>query len=124
VFVQGDRLVFDYNCFGEHHVVESDAPAPVGPCELGVRFVREGNEGSALLLIDDQPAGSLHLPLAMRMMSSTGPSIGSDHGSPVSQRYADAFPFEGTVERVDIQLLSRPDADVAAAEARATMARQ
>jgi arylsulfatase A-like enzyme len=124
VFVQGDRLVFDYNCFGEHHVVESDGPAPVGPCELGVRFVRDGKEGTALLLIDDEPAGSLHVPMVMRMMSSTGPSIGSDHGSPVSRRYVDAFPFEGTLQRVDIQLLSPPGADVAAAEARATMARQ
>jgi arylsulfatase len=124
VFVQGDRLVLDYNCFGEHHVVESDRPAPVGHCELGVRFVREGKEGTAVLLIDDEPAGSLHVPLAMRMMSSTGPSVGSDHGSPVSRRYDDSFPFEGELARVDIQLLSRPGADVAAAEARATMARQ
>jgi arylsulfatase len=60
----------------------------------------------------------------MRMMSSTGPSVGSDHGSPVSRRYDDSFPFEGELARVDIQLLSRPGADVAAAEARATMARQ
>ena len=30
VFVQDDRLVFDYNAFGDHTVVESDGPCPVG----------------------------------------------------------------------------------------------
>ena len=30
LFVQDDRLVFDYNCFGDHHVVESDIEVPVG----------------------------------------------------------------------------------------------
>jgi arylsulfatase len=63
----------------------------------------------------------------MRMMSSVGPSIGYDHGSPVSAMYQGAFPFEGRLARVDIQLISerRGDAaDLAAAEARAAMARQ
>jgi arylsulfatase A-like enzyme len=30
LFVQDDRLVFDYNCFGDHHVVESERPVPEG----------------------------------------------------------------------------------------------
>jgi arylsulfatase A-like enzyme len=124
IFVQGDRLVFDYNAFGEHHVLESDRPVPAGPCVLGVDFAREGKEGTAHLLIDDERCGTIHLPLAMRMMSSTGPSVGADHGSPVSERYDDSFPFEGHLDRVDIQLLSRPTSDVAAAEAKAAMARQ
>ena len=42
----------------------------------------------------------------MRMMSSVGASVGYDDGSLVSNRYQDAFPFEGTIERVDIQLVS------------------
>lgn len=124
VFVQADRLVFDYNAFGDHAIVESDRVAPTGRSELGVRFLREGRGAVAVLLVDDQPAGSIEIPLAMRMMSSTGASVGRDHGSPVSQRYRDAFPFAGTLERVDIQLLSRADAGTAVAEARAAMARQ
>src|SRR5580693_2639913 len=42
LFVQGDRLVFDYNCFGDHHLVESEARVPVGPSVVGVRFHRKG----------------------------------------------------------------------------------
>ncbi len=124
LFVQGDRLVFDYNAFGDHQVVESAEPLPVGPCELGVRFLREGKHGRAELLVDDAVCGSTPIPLVMRMMSSTGPSVGLDHGSPVSDRYASPFPFEGTLERVDIELLSRPAPDAAEVAARAAMAQQ
>jgi hypothetical protein len=124
LFVQGDRLVFDYNCFGDHQVVESERPVPTGGSELGVRFSRRGRDGQAELLIDGEPCGSVELPLVMRIMSSTGSSVGLDHGSPVSDRYDGPFPFEGTLERVDIELLSPPPADVAVAEANAAMARQ
>ena len=49
LFVQDDRLVFDYNCFGDHHVVESEVPVPVGPSVVGVRFRRTGKGGAATL---------------------------------------------------------------------------
>ncbi len=42
-FVDDDHLVFDYNVFGEHHLLRSDRPAPVGSSTLGVRFRREGH---------------------------------------------------------------------------------
>ena len=42
VFVQGERLVLDYNEFGAHHVVESDREVPTGASTVGVRFRRTG----------------------------------------------------------------------------------
>ena len=62
--------------------------------------------------------GDLHLPFAMRMMSSVGPSVAYDHGSPVSDRYDGEFPFEGQLERVDITLV-RPGGDGGSAKAEA-----
>ncbi len=127
VFVQDDRLVFDYNCFGDHHVVESTRVVPVGKAVVGVRFRRHGKTGAATLVIDDEECGTLDIPLVMRMMSSTGPSVGYDHGSPVSERYDGPFPFAGHLERVDIQLISPTPAEGAgntATEERSTMARQ
>jgi hypothetical protein len=63
----------------------------------------------------------------MTMISSVGPSIGYDHGSPVSERYTGQFPFEGRLVRVDIALV-RPgtgdDAARAEADERAAMSRQ
>jgi arylsulfatase A-like enzyme len=127
LFVQDDRLVFDYNCFGEHHVVASEVPLPDGEAVLGVRFRRDGEGGAATLVVDGVDRGTVGIPFVMRMISSTGPSVGLDHGSQVSPRYTGTFPFEGRLERVDIQLHSPTEAaaaEQAATEARAAMARQ
>ncbi len=111
LFIQGDRVVFDYNCFGDHHLVESDRPVPVGPSVVAVQFRRTGRGGEATLLIDDQPCGTLTVPFVMTLISSVGPSIGYDHGSPVSERYSGRFPFEGRLIRLDVSLLPSKPAD-------------
>ena len=125
VFVQGDRLVFDYNCFGDHHVVESSVPVPVGASTVGVRFRRIKRNGIATLVVDGVECGTVEVPFVMNVISSIGPSVGYDHGSPVSDRYDDSFPFAGKLHQVDIQLLERSTApDTAASEQRAEMGRQ
>jgi hypothetical protein len=58
------------------------------------------------------------------MFSTIAMSIGYDHGSPVSKYYVDEFPFEGRLERVDIQLISPGSADEKETAAREGMARQ
>jgi arylsulfatase len=125
VFVQRDRLVFDYNSFGEHYVAESATAVPAGESVVGVRFRRHPDaSGDVTLIIDGAEAGRVHLPHVMLILSSIGPSVGYDHGSPVSDRYDSPFAFEGTLHRVDIQVISgRPD-QAAAAEAAESMGRQ
>jgi hypothetical protein len=93
--------------------------------------VRRGpsRTGTMHLAVDGKPAGSTDLALFMSMMSSVGPSIGEDHGSAVSQRYEAPYPFTGTLHEIEIQLLSREDAEARDAElaevsARAEMSRQ
>jgi arylsulfatase len=127
LFVQDDRLVLDYNCFGDHHVAVSEDPVPVGPSVIGVRFVRAGRGGEATLIIDGEPSGGLTVPFMMTMISSVGPSVGYDHGSPVSPRYTAPFPFEGTLTRLDVTLARHPPAaqdDETLAAERAAMSRQ
>ncbi|MFN3258601.1 MAG: arylsulfatase [Ilumatobacter sp.] len=125
VFVQHDRLVVDYNAFDEHTVLESDVDLPPGDCTVTVRVRRRsGMTGSMSVAVDGVPAGSADLDLFMRMMSSVGPSIGYDHGSPVSTRYSAPFPFAGELHEVVIQLLSRQDAEALDAEAASEMSRQ
>jgi hypothetical protein len=60
----------------------------------------------------------------MRIFSTIAMGIGRDHGSPVSKRYVDDFAFDGTIERVDIQLISSESAADKEAAAREGMARQ
>ena len=127
VFVQDDRLVFDYNCFGDHHVVDSDDLVPIGSSKVGVRFERTGRGGVAHLVIDGVDSGSVEIPFVMQVISSVGASVGYDHGLPVSRRYGDAFAFEGTLHRVDIELKrgKRSEAKQAAeAQERTDMGRQ
>jgi len=127
LFVQDDRLILDYNCFGDHHLVVSATTLPAGPAEVGVRFRRSGTSGSAKLVVDGETCGYLDVPFVMTIISSVGPSIGYDHGSPVSQRYTGHFPFEGRLERVDVTLVhGTPEEQAARAEAdeREAMSRQ
>ncbi len=128
LFIQNDRLVFDYNCFGEHHLAESDIDVPAGPCVVGVRFRgAAGGSGQATLVIDGAECGQVAIPFVMLIISSIGSSVGYDDGSPVSRRYASPYAFEGTLTRVDIQIVSRAGKDgdqVAAANARQWMSRQ
>jgi arylsulfatase len=117
-YVQEDRLVFDYNAFGAHSVVRSEREVPVGASVVGVRFRRTGQEGEATLVIDGEEVGSVVIPRVMGMLSSAGASVGSDIGSAVSPDYQAPSAFGGTLERLDIQLVSgRPREDRAAAEA-------
>ena len=129
LFVLGDRLLFDYNCFGDHHVAQSSVPVPEGPSVVGVRFRRTASgTGHATLVIDGQACGRAEIPFVMFIVSSIGPSVGYDHGSPVSDRYDSPFAFAGTLDRVDIQIISGRDAAAEAANAdaiaRAEMSRQ
>jgi arylsulfatase len=126
LFVQDDRLVFDYNCFGDHHVAVSEATVPTGDTVVGVEFRRSGQSGDVTLMVDGRPSGKLVVPFAMTMISSVGPSIGYDHGSPVSDRYTGHFPFEGVLHRLDVTLVRGGDGPRVdpAAEERSAMSRQ
>jgi arylsulfatase len=125
VFVQAGRLVFDYNAFDDHTLLESDIEIPEGDAELTLKVRRlSGRTGTASLEIDGQACGDVDLPLFMLMMSSVGPSVGYDHGSPVSSRYRAPFAFTGTLHEVVIQASPERFADTAATEHAVEMGRQ
>ena len=96
VFVQDDRLVFDYNCFGDHHVVESDRDG--AGRRVGRRRAvppRRASGGTRRSSSTAQPCGAVDVPFVMSIISSIGPSVGYDHGSPVSDRYTRRVPVRG-----------------------------
>ena len=49
LFVQDNRLVFDYNIFMEHHVLESTEEVPDGASVLGARFRRGRRDADVTL---------------------------------------------------------------------------
>ncbi len=125
VFIQADRLVLDYNAFGDHSVVESTVPVPAGDALVSVHLRRtQGSPGgTATLAIDGEPRGNAEIPYMMFAVSSVGASIGEDYGLAVSERYEAPFAFAGTLHEIDIELGSSSNA-LLAAQARAEMARQ
>jgi arylsulfatase A-like enzyme len=125
IFIQNDKLVVDYNAFDKHTILESDVEIPAGEATLVVKLRRRaGKAGEMSVSVNGSAAGQADLDLFMRMMSSVGPSVAYDHGSAVSARYAAPFPFEGRLHEVEIQLLSRQDAESRDAEAASEMGRQ
>jgi Sulfatase len=124
LYVLDGRLVFDYNFFGDHHVATSTRSVPAGSSVVGVRFRRDGAGGGATLVIDGETCGDVGIPTVMRVISSVGSSVGLDHGSAVSDAYSAPFPFEGHLERLEVQLISPQPGDAAAAEARSILSRQ
>ncbi len=125
IFVQNNRLVVDYNAFDDHTIIESEIEIPEGDSTLTAVFRRgEGRVGACQLKVNGISSGQAELPLYMRMISSIGQSIGSDHGSQVSNCYNGAFPFSGTLHEIAIQLLSREASGTKEAIARTENARQ
>jgi arylsulfatase len=121
LFVRNGRLVHDMNIGGQHHVLESDRPAPQGHCRLGIRvqvgplvpvppppaamhaMVPAWREGT--LLIDGEPAGSIKSQVGFNnFISWSGLDIGRDRGSAVSALYEAPFEFSGRLQRVTVTL--------------------
>jgi len=124
-FVNDGRLVFDYNAFDDHTIVRSAEPLPDSATELRVELRRGDDRVAAVtLLVDGEPVGSGTIPWLMGTISSVGASIGYDAGSTVSVEYEGAFPFTGSLESLEIQLVSRPDQGAREAEERSGMSRQ
>jgi arylsulfatase len=124
VFVQNDRLMVDYNAFGDHVLVESDDDLPSGDVTVSLHLRRiEGRQGKLAIAVDGRLCGEVDLPLMMMMVSSVGASIGEDHGLAVSERYKAPYPFTGSLNLVEIEVGNTSDAEVAA-RSRAEMARQ
>ncbi|MGB1506802.1 MAG: arylsulfatase, partial [Acidimicrobiales bacterium] len=76
-------LVADYNAFGKHTVVESSAEVPAGDCVLGVHLERDGRRGWLEVSINGEPCGRAEIPQYLVSFTSTGVSVGMDHGSSV-----------------------------------------
>jgi arylsulfatase len=104
LFVQDDRLCFDYNAFGDHTLVTSEVPIPADATHLSVRFERTGQTGAAELRIDGDPCGRGDIAYTMRMMSSIGASIGTGANSPVSDQHTGRFPFGGTLHELTVDV--------------------
>ncbi len=124
VFIQNGRLLLDYNAFGDHTIIESAGLVPEGDHQLRAVLRRgDGMSGYLEVTIDGVSGGTAEVSLFMRMISSVGPSVGFDHGSPISTRYSAQYAYKGELHEIIIESGPRR-VDTAAAEAQAEMNRQ
>jgi arylsulfatase len=124
VFIQNNRLMVDYNAFGEHTILESESALPPGDLTASVHLRREqGYRGNLAIAVNGALCGKVELPLMMMMISSVGSSIGEDHGMAVSDRYQAPYPYSGKLHFIDIEVGNSTETEVAA-RSRAEMSRQ
>ena len=107
LFIKNEKLMFDYNIFYDHKIVESEVAVPEGDVKVGVYLERKDPEGEVTLLLDVAEAGKMSLPFVIRFLGSTGMDIGRDSLSPVSEQYNAPFPFEGLITQVAVHLPER-----------------
>lgn len=104
LYVQNGHLVHDLNIGGSHQLVTSNIPVSAGTRTLGFRMRRDGEFGTATLLIDGEAVGEMLTKDYFRVFISwSGLDIGLDRGSPVSH-YDAPFVFTGTLLKVVVDM--------------------
>jgi arylsulfatase len=110
LFVKDGKLVYEYNWFDEDRtVITSTEAVPAGKSTVSFDFTYDGGGpglgGNGRLLIDGKEvgAGRIERTVASRFGIDTF-GVGMDTGSPVSKGYRPPYSFDGTVEKVVIEL--------------------
>ena len=123
LYIKDNRLTYDMNVGGQHHIAVSNRPVPAGNHLLGLRMRRNKGMNVATLLIDGAPAGGFETQLGfVSFISWTGLDIGRHRSSPVSH-YECPFTFTGKLRKVTFVLDDDQVLDAKAAAA-ATLARE
>jgi arylsulfatase len=123
LYLKDNRLTYDMNVGGVHHIAVSDRPVAAGNRKLGLRMRRDKGHNIATLLIDGEAAGGLTTQLGfISFISWSGLDIGRDRGSPVSH-YEAPFSFTGKLRKVTFILDDDQALDTKAA-ATAVLARE
>ena len=106
-YVKDAEIVFDYNLFGDHHVLRAALPA--GECVVEVDFVRD-DEGAAVTV---GSRGGDHIegrvPWVLRFIGMSGMDVGKDAGSAVTDDYVGPFPFQGGFTKLHFEVTEELD---------------
>jgi arylsulfatase A-like enzyme len=108
LYVLDDRLVYDYNFLGlRHYTITSKDEVPAGPATLGFTFNKTGAyQGEGTLFINGKEEGRVAMPRVVpkRYSFEEGLEVGKDPQTPVSDSYESPFMFNGTLEKVVMEV--------------------
>ncbi len=107
MFIQNDRLYYDYNFLdGVFYTMESPR-LPQGETELRFVFTKTGEfAGTGELFVNGTKVAETDMPqmhISTYSLAETF-DVGRDTGTQVSRRYEGPFPFVGALDRVIIRL--------------------
>jgi arylsulfatase A-like enzyme len=104
LYIKDNRLCYDMNVGGLHHLIVSDRPVPQGNRRLGLQMRFRDNTNIATLLIDGEPCGRFETKVGFAaFISWSGLDIGRDRSSPVSH-YEAPFAFTGKLRKVTMTM--------------------
>lgn len=108
VLIEDGHLVYDFNYYGDHHILRSDRPVPRGESDVSLRFIIEENStaGTATMFIDGNEVGSMNLEETFEFfIAFQGLDVGADRLSPTRKDGHGPFEFEGDFEKIQIDIL-------------------
>ena len=107
MFIQGNRLFFDYNFLDGVYYTMSSRSLPQGPTDLKYNFIKTGEfAGMGELYVNGEKVDEIEMPqmhIATYSLAETF-DIGRDTGTQVSKLYKDPFIFNGDLDKVVITL--------------------
>ena len=107
MFIQGNRLFFDYNFLDGVYYTMSSRSLPEGPTDLKYNFIKTGEfAGTGQLFVNGEKVDEIEMPqmhIATYSLAETF-DIGRDTGTQVSKLYKGPFIFNGDLDRVIITL--------------------
>ena len=124
LYVTDFHLVFEYNFMGSSTILSSKKKLYAGECELGVSYLKTGeNHGIASLYIENSDnrvhLGEAEIDTLPYRQTMYGMDVGKDLGPTVSDKYVGPFTFTGDLEWIEFRLENDRDDLVAAAEVEA-----
>ena len=127
LYIKEGRVKFDYNCFHQHTLVESDHRLTTGHHQIAVKIDKpdrtDKTAAHATLLIDGAAVGEGQIANLLRILSSTGMDLGRSL-SPVNADYQSPFKYPGKIVSVIFELPTGPRDGEIDAQVRAAMTRQ
>jgi arylsulfatase A-like enzyme len=107
-YVQDKHLVYDYNFVGiKHDIITSQTEVPIGPSTLSFAFNKTGDhQGTGSLFINGEKVGEGQIAhtIVGRYSFEEGLEVGRDSKTPVSESYESPFRFDGTLEKVVLEV--------------------
>jgi len=108
LMVSESHLVYDYNYYGDHHVLRSSRPVPLGQSHVALRFLldNESTAGAVEMLIDGDSVGEMHLAETFEfLVAFQGLDVGADRLSPVREFGEGEFAYGDGLTEVTVELL-------------------